>query len=237
MQSHRFLVAAAILPLLLLLAACEEKAALPDESPIEKQKVEITTLEPDSAVVVDQEVTKLVDEPRQHLRNARTQHESNQFAESRASLRRAAELLNDRAAHASDAVKNNVETSAQELETLAERMKEGPEVTSEQLGTALARAYTALAEYHHQQATWQLSEKRPRHAAVELNAAAVYLEDTAPFLNSVEERQATQLRTQAEDLADNLAEHFNNVAETASEQLREIGRQIEEIHHSVQPTS
>jgi len=140
-----------------------------------------------------------------------------------------ATLLSERAAVASDAVKEDLLFSASELTGLSERIFSGPPITRKELDIAHARTYWALAAFHQEHAATLWPDGNA--LAVQLVASADYISAAISYAGRPVETPAKDLVKRMKDLAQQV--EAETPSDAVSQQIQEIGQEIRKLSNRV----
>ncbi len=144
-----------------------------------------------------------------------------------------ATLLTQRAAVASDTVKEDLQLSASELTGLGERIFSGPPITPKEMDGALARTYWALAAFHQEQAATLWPDGNAQEIAAHLNASAHFIAAANGAVGGPVREQARDLFKRTQDLAQQVEQASDPPSSTISRQIQEIGQEIRKLSNRV----
>ena len=144
-----------------------------------------------------------------------------------------ATLLTERAAVASDAVKEDLQFSASELTGLGERIYSGPLITRREMNVVQARAYWALAAFHQEQAATLWPNGNTQEIAMHLDAAAGFISAGSGYAGGSVKQPGRDLAKRTKDLAAQLEGASPSDADAVGGQIQEIGQEIRKLSNQV----
>ena len=142
-----------------------------------------------------------------------------------------ATLLTERAAVASNAVKEDLQFSASELTGLSERIFSGPSITREELNVAHARTYWALAAFHQEQAATLWPDGNAQEIAVHLVASADFISAAINYAGGPVKEPGRDLVKRMKDLAQQV--EGETPSDAVSRQIQQIGQEIRKLNNRV----
>ncbi len=161
MLARSFLYLAVMLLALTSFSACGRQDKAPEAA--EDQATEDTT-----------DLAAQIQSIHQNLRQAGW-HAKRNNREAAPLISDVATLLTQRAAVASNAVKEDLQFSASELTGLSERIYSGPPITLKELNITHAHTYWALAAFHQEQAATLWPDGNAQQAALHLVSSADFV--------------------------------------------------------------
>ncbi len=185
----------------------------------------------------DKTWVRLSDEPGKHMTEARTAFEQNDRSKAAAELQRAAAQMVLEAARARSQVGEGLRGAAQQLDQLAQGVRDGKVASIQELDDAVARAASVLAKHYSERAYVALQENRPQHAGHFLKSAAGYLRK---LKWDVEYFQDAQVPQAMEDLgrdtlliSGKLIEGAGYTADEASKAIEKVTAAVEKFGENV----
>ncbi len=145
-----------------------------------------------------------------------------------------ATLLTERAAVASNAVKEDLQFSASELTGLSERIYSGPPITRQELSAAQARIYWALAASHQEQAATLWPNGNAKEVAMHLAASANFITAAIGYVGGTVKEPGRDLVKRMNDLAQQV--EAETPPDAADRQIQEIGQEIRKLSNRVKQT-
>lgn len=127
--------------------------------------------------VVEEELwVVFIDEPANHIREAREDFMKKDARAAAAQIRKVAAFLRIDARRASGATRRGLLASASELDRLARGVKNGTVKSVGELDSVFARTWHSLAEYHYLAASEAWEKRQPRRAGHALKSAVNCIE-------------------------------------------------------------
>ncbi len=142
-----------------------------------------------------------------------------------------ATLLSERAAVASDAVKEDLLFSASELTGLSERIFSGPPITRKELNIAHARTYWALAAFHQEQAATLWPDGNAQETALHLVSSAGFITAAIGYAGGPVTEPGRDLVKRMKDLAQQV--EGEPPSDAVSRQIQEVGQEIRKLSNRV----
>ncbi|MFB3132399.1 MAG: hypothetical protein ACE10K_07745 [Rhodothermales bacterium] len=142
-----------------------------------------------------------------------------------------ATLLSQRAAVASNAVKEDLQFSASELTGLSERIYSGPPITLKELYIAHARTYWALAAFHQEQAATLWPDGNAQEIALHLVSSADFITAAIGYAGEPAKEPGRDLVKRMKDLAQQV--EGEPPSDAVSRQIQEVGQEIRKLSNRV----
>ena len=143
-----------------------------------------------------------------------------------ADIRKNAKFMKSMSEHTTDAGKETLMISVQELETLASEVKNGTVTSVKTLEDAFANASKALAQYYSLKAAESIAKKNDKKAGKELKAAADYFEASLTWSGTKVDETATAVIKSARETAKKMAKG-EKLTDEASRSIKDISAEIE----------
>ncbi len=142
-----------------------------------------------------------------------------------------ATLLTQRAAVASNAVKEDLQFSASELTGLSERIYSGPPITLKELNIAHAHTYWALAAFHQEQAALLWIDGNTQEIALHLASSAGFIGAAIGYAGGPVTEPGRDLVKRMRDLAQQVEKDPSSDA--VGQQIKEVGQEIRKLSNRV----
>ena len=142
-----------------------------------------------------------------------------------------ATLLTERAAVASNAVREDLQFSASELTGLSERIYSGPPITRKELNAAHARTYWALAAFHQEQAATLWPDGNAQEIALHLVSSADFITAAVGYAGGPVTEPGRDLVKRMKDLAQQVEAAPSSDA--VGQQIKEVGQEIRKLSNRI----
>ena len=150
-------------------------------------------------------------------------------------IQKSASYMRAQAAKASDMGKEALNTSAKELEKLADDVKKGTVTSVKRMEETFARAYVALASDSHIKSTESWAKKEKAKAGDALDSANKYLERSFAWAGQKIETRTTEVMKKSQELSLKLKKKGSVVAEDVGKGLKDVGNEIEKFGKKISP--
>lgn len=150
-------------------------------------------------------------------------------------IQKSASFMKAKAAKASDKGKEALNTSAQELEKLADDVKKGTVTSVKRMEETFARAYVALASDSHIKSTESWAKKETAKAGDSLDSATKYLERSFAWAGQKIETSTKEAMKKSKELSLKLKEKSSMLAEDVGKSLKDTGNEIEKFGKRISP--
>lgn len=150
-------------------------------------------------------------------------------------IQKSASFMKAKAAKASDKGKEALNTSAKELEKLADDVKKGTVTSVKRMEETFARAYVALASDSHIKSTESWAKKEKSKAGDALDSANKYLERSFAWAGQKIETRTKEAMEKSKELSLKLKKKGSVVAEDVAKGLKDTGTEIEKLGKRISP--
>jgi ElaB/YqjD/DUF883 family membrane-anchored ribosome-binding protein len=144
-------------------------------------------------------------------------------------IQKSASFMKAKASKASDKGKEALNTSAKELEKLADDVKKGTVTSVKRIEETFARAYVALASDSHIKSTESWAKKEKEKAGDALDSANKYLERSFAWAGQKIETKTKEAMKKSKELSLKLKKKGSEVAEDVGKGLQDTGNEIEKF--------
>ena len=150
-------------------------------------------------------------------------------------MRKGAAFLKLEAGRATEAGKQPLMASIQELEELADSVEKGTVTSTNELDHAFARAHTALATHYRLKAAESWAKKETSKIGKALKAAALHLEYSAAWGFGKLETGTKEVVKDTRILAGKLIKGTGSVTTEVGKTVEALGKEIEKVGQLVEP--
>jgi outer membrane murein-binding lipoprotein Lpp len=150
-------------------------------------------------------------------------------------IQKSASFMKAKAAKASDKGKEALNTSAKELEKLADDVKKGTVTSVKRMEETFARAYVALASDSHIKSTESWTREEAAKAGDSLDSANKYLERSFAWAGQKIETSTKEAMKKSKELSLKLKEKSSMLAEDVGKSLKDTGNEIEKFGKRISP--
>lgn len=193
--------------------------------------------EPEGYVLVEERVvTELQASPLMMMENAKRQFHDKNFGASASDLRSAAAMLRIEAKRTSQADKATLETSAKDLEKLANNVQDQKVKSEMDLDRGLAEASQAKAAHHHLLAAKEWAAKEYRRAGHDLKAAADATERSAEWSGGELSRGGKDIIAGAREVSGKLIAGTGWATAEVGKAIDSLGTEVQKLGHKVEPS-
>ncbi len=225
MLARSFLYLAVMLLALTSFSACGRQDKAPEEQTAEAPLAEGTEIPTGEA-----EMKAQIGSLRSALRQA-ARHATRNNREAVPLFFDVASLLTQRAAVASNAVKEDLQFSASELMGLSERIYSGPPITLKELNIAHAHTYWALAAFHQEKAALLWRDGNTEEIALHLVSSAGFIGAAIGYAGGPVTEPGRDLVKRMKDLAQQVERE--PPSDAVSRQIQEVGQEIRKLSNRV----
>jgi Na+/phosphate symporter len=181
-----------------------------------------------------QEFSQLVQEVDQSFQKARENFLAKKWKDSAEAIRRGKSYLQSEAARAADKSKEALESSAEELRQLADKVEKGAAKSVRELDAAFSRANSALAQYYYRLANESWARQEASKAGHELLAAAFQLEKGTRRAEGKVESGVQSLVQRTGRLAGKMIEGAKVAEGEVEKGMHDLGKEIEKLGKKVE---
>jgi hypothetical protein len=150
-------------------------------------------------------------------------------------IQKSSSCMKAKAEKASDKGKEALNTSAKELEKLADDVKKGTVTSVKRIEETFARAYVALASDSHIKSTESWAKKETVKAGDALDSANKYLERSFAWAGQKIETRTKEAMKKSQELSLKLKKKGSVVAEDVGKRLKDTGNEIEKFGKRISP--
>jgi len=150
-------------------------------------------------------------------------------------IQKSASYMKAKAAKASDEGKEALNTSAKELEKLADDVKKGTVTSVKRMEETFARAYVALASDSHIKSTESWAKKETVKAGDALDSANKYLERSFAWAGQKIETRTKEVMKKSQELSLKLKKKGSVVVEDVGKSMKDAGNEIEKFGKRISP--
>lgn len=174
-----------------------------------------------------------IDEPDRHFQNAHAAFLAKDYEKAAQEIRKGEAYVKLEAIRAKGDVKHSLDSSAQELEKLATDTRKGTVKDVKSADNKFGRADLALAQSHQVKAKESWAKKETVKTGDEMNAGALFLEQSAHWTASEAKSGVTAVVGDTRMLAGKLADGSKYAVEEVGKGIDDLGKGISDLERKV----